>query len=92
MLRLIIIVLFLFVLPFIIIFSIILIGITFLLIKFNFIKSPIIFKTNGHNHSKQDHKSFTQKIFYQLSCKHHNLDQENNILICSDCGKIIKHS
>jgi hypothetical protein len=61
-----------------------------ILMKFNIIKSPFGFKTKIETAVRRK-KSFAEATIRQLSCKHQNLEQKETLLLCSDCGKIIKN-
>jgi hypothetical protein len=57
----------------------------------NIIKTPFgaFKKMHDLKETMQQKKSFTEATLRQFSCRHQNLEQQNDILICSDCGKII---
>ncbi len=59
----------------------------YFLIRFNIIKTPFSNMMSNHQFANNFKEQFTQKI----SCKHQNLEQREQTLICSDCGKIIQH-
>jgi hypothetical protein len=63
----------------------------YILFKLNVIKNPldIASKINNMKHNIKNKKSFAEATLRQFSCKHQNLEQQKDILICSDCGKII---
>ena len=92
MIRLVMFFLFLLMLPLIIMLVGIFFVVIYALIKLNFIKAPFNIKTKIHNmrDTVNPKKSFAEKALRQFSCKHSNLEQKNDILLCCDCGKIIQ--
>ena len=90
MIRLLIFFIVLVMLPFIFIIGSILIIVMMILIKFNIIKFPLKMTAQMGDIMRQK-KPFSESTMNQLSCKHHNLEQKQDILLCSDCGKIIEH-
>ncbi len=78
------------VVPFLLIGGILLSLIVAVLMKFNIIKSPFGFKTKIETGVRRK-KSFAEATIRQISCKHQNLEQKDTLLLCSDCGKIIKN-
>ena len=64
--------------------------IIYILVKLGIIQSSFL-SNNKFKTAMSDKKSFTEKTLRQVSCKHQNLEQKNDILLCSDCGKIIQN-
>lgn len=76
-------------------------GIFYLLVKLGLVNPHFIMQrfafsglnknaSNTQSEHQKDH-SFTKATLSQFSCKHHNLEQTQDVLMCSDCGKIIQH-
>lgn len=63
----------------------------FLLVRFGIINPAFILNSKIFDTLK-NRKPFFETSFRQVSCKHNNLEQNNSVLICSDCGKIIQHN
>lgn len=66
-------------------------GIFYLLLRLGLIKSSLIFNSKVFEVINQNKSAFHTN-FRQINCKHHNLEQREDIIMCSDCGKIIQHS
>ena len=76
-------------LPFIIITVMGISIIFYILFRLKLVKTN--FKINDIQNILKQKKSFTETTIRQFSCKHTNLEQNNHVLLCSDCGKIIQN-
>jgi hypothetical protein len=98
MIRILIFLILLILFPFIL-FFVLLFGLTiYFLIKFGIVKPIFSFKTatgyffkDKSQPTNEAQKTFLKTSLQQISCKHHNLEQKQAILICCDCGKIISN-